>query len=272
MIGSINTFSYNLKGSKYITIINGLRVNKMYDLFNSISQLLYQPLINLANGTSHIPILSAFFIGVLAAAAPCQFTGNIGAITLYGNRSLQKGIPWAEVVFFQLGKIVVFSSIGLIVYFLGTEFHSELTLYLPWVRKILGPVIILIGLYLVGIIKLNFTIGLKQTQIHEKVKGKWGAFLLGSSFSLGFCPTMFSLFFLLLMPLVLSTSYGAILPTVFSLGTSFPFFFAMYLIWTFGLDGRFMKKGRKVGLWAQRIAGIFLIILGLLDTIAYWGL
>lgn len=243
----------------------------MYEFFNSISQLLYQPLINLSNGTAHVPILSAFFIGVLAAAAPCQFTGNISAITLYGNRSLQKSIPWSEVIFFQLGKIIVFSGLGLIVYILGSEFQRELTGYLPWIRKLLGPVIFIIGLYLVGIFHWKFTIGLKP-HIHEKVKGKWGAFLLGSSFSLGFCPTMFSLFFFLLMPLALSTSYGAILPTVFSIGTSFPFFFAMYIIWTFGLSGKFMKKGRKIGLWTQRVAGALLVILGILDTITYWGL
>ena len=243
----------------------------MYDFFNSISQLLYEPLTNLSYGTEHLPILSAFFIGVLAAAAPCQFTGNISAITLYGNQSLQKRIPWSEVIFFQLGKILVFSALGFIVYLLGTEFQRELLRYLPWVRKLLGPVILMIGLYLIGIISLKFTIGLKP-HIREKVKGKWGAFLLGSSFSLGFCPTMFSLFFFLLMPLALSTSYGVILPTVFSIGTSFPFFFAMYLIWTFGLSGKFMKRGRKIGLWTQRIAGALLIILGILDTITFWGL
>ena len=127
----------------------------MYEIFNSISQLLYQPLINLSNGTAHIPVISALFIGILAAAAPCQFTGNIGAITLYGNRSMQKTIPWSEVFFFQLGKIVVFSGLGLIVYILGTEFQRELTGYLPWVRKILGPIMIIIGLYLIRIFKMR---------------------------------------------------------------------------------------------------------------------
>ena len=244
----------------------------MYEIFNSISQLLYEPLINISNGTAHIPVLSALFLGVLAAAAPCQFTGNIGAVTLYGNRSVQKAIPWSEVFFFQLGKIVVFSGLGLLVYLIGTEFQRELTGYLPWVRKLLGPVLILIGLYLLGLFKMKWTLGLKQKKVQDKFRGKWAAFLLGSSFSLGFCPTMFSLFFFLLMPLALSTSYGFVLPTVFSLGTSIPLFIALYVIWLFGLSGTFMKKGRKIGQLLQRVAGVFLIVLGILDTITYWQL
>ena len=242
----------------------------MYDTFNSISQFLYQPLINLVNSTEHIPILSALLIGILAAAAPCQFTGNIGAITLYGNRSVQKSIPWSEVFFFQLGKIVVFSLLGFIVWLLGSEFQRELTGYLPWIRKILGPILIFIGLYLVGLISWKWTLGMKQNKIHENLQGNWGAFLLGSSFSLGFCPTMFSLFFFLLMPLAISTTYGAVLPAIFSLGTSIPLFIAVYIIWTFGLSGTFMRKGRKIGQWIQRFAGLVLIILGLLDTMTYW--
>lgn len=244
----------------------------MYDVFNSISRLLYDPLIQLMYGFEHIPLLAALIIGFLAAAAPCQFTGNVGAITLYGNRSIQKAIPWSEVIFFQLGKVVVFSGLGLLVWILGSEFQQELIGYLPWIRKILGPIFIIIGLYLVGLITWKWSIGLKQREAGDKNRGKWGAFLLGSSFSLGFCPTMFSIFFFLLMPLTLSTSYGFILPTVFSFGTSIPLFITMYLIWTFGLNGTLLKKGRNIGKWIQRVAGGFLIILGILDTITYWGI
>ncbi|MBU8906439.1 urease accessory protein UreH domain-containing protein [Desertibacillus haloalkaliphilus] len=244
----------------------------MYDFFNSISQIFYQPLINLSNATEHLPLLSALILGILAATAPCQFTANIGAITLYGNRSIQKAIPLTEVLFFQLGKMVVFTGLGLFVLILGSEFQRELTVYFPWIRKILGPMLILIGLYLAGVIKANWTIGLKQGFDRKKRRGKWGAFLLGSSFSLGFCPTMFSLFFLILMPLALSSSYGVVLPAVFSIGTSIPLFIAIYLIWTFGLSGTFMKRGRKIGYWIQRIAGILLVIVGIIDTITYWSI
>lgn len=242
----------------------------MYDVFNSISQLVSGPLTNVAYQTNSIPVLSAFVLGVLGAVAPCQFTGNIGAITFYGNRSFQKGIFWGEVFFFILGKVVVFSGLGLIVWILGQEFQYTLVKVLPWVRNFFGPLVVLIGLYLLGAFKLNWNLKLGKAPEKFLKKGRWGAFLMGGSFSLGFCPTMFSLFFLLLMPLVLSSSYGAVLPATFAIGTSLPFIFAMFFIWYFGLSGALLKKGRKLGTILQKIAGIVLIIIGILDGVTYW--
>ncbi|WP_088104065.1 sulfite exporter TauE/SafE family protein [Halalkalibacter urbisdiaboli] len=241
----------------------------MYDFFNAISQFFYGPLTNLSYGTEHIPLLSALIIGLLGAAAPCQFTGNISAITLYGNRSFQHKIPWGEVFAYILGKIVVFSGLGLIVWVLGEEFQRELTGYLPWVRKFLGPLLIFIGLYLMGVIRFSWTI--RFIKERSQPRNKLGAFLLGSSFSLGFCPTMFLLFFMLLMPMVLSTSYGFVLPSIFAIGTAIPFLIAIFLIWYFGLSGALMKKSRKVGLFIQRFAGGVMIFLGILDTMTYWS-
>ncbi|MDP4551920.1 sulfite exporter TauE/SafE family protein [Alkalihalobacillus macyae] len=242
----------------------------MYDVFNSLSQMLSGPLTTLAYQTNSIPLLSAFILGVLGATAPCQFTGNIGAITFYGNRSFQKGIVWSEVVCFILGKIVVFSTLGLIVWILGQEFQQSLTKILPVARKFFGPLVVLIGLYLLGVFKMNWSVKLGEVPERFLKKGKWGAFLMGGSFSLGFCPTMFSLFFILLMPLTLASPYGAVLPATFAIGTSLPFITAMFLIWYFGLSGAFLKKGRKVGSVLQKIAGIILVTIGIIDAITYW--
>jgi cytochrome c-type biogenesis protein len=244
----------------------------MYDIFNLISRIFNDPLTSLAYSTQNIPLLTAFILGLLGALAPCQFTANIGAVTFYGNRSFQKGISWSTVFFFIFGKIVVFTGLGLIVWIIGNEFQRQLTSYLPWIRKLLGPMLILIGVYLLGWIKLNWNVSLGKVPEKYFKNGKTGAFLMGSSFSLGFCPTMFSLFFILLMPLVLSNSYGVILPSVFAVGTSVPFLIAMFLIWYYGLNGVFMKKGRKLGFVIQRIAGGALVVLGILDTFTYWTL
>lgn len=87
---------------------------------------------------------------------------------------------------------------------------------------------------------------------------------------------MFVLFFGSLMPMVLTTSYGAVLPSIFAIGTSIPLIVAVFLIWYLEVDKTFMKKkGRKIGTIVQRIAGIFLILLGfrydhLLGLIGYY--
>ncbi|WP_102346708.1 urease accessory protein UreH domain-containing protein [Bacillus sp. Marseille-P3661] len=242
----------------------------MYAILSQISNFLSQPLIKLAYGFEGIPILAALFLGLVGALAPCQFTGNLGAITIYSNRSLQDKVAWSDVIWFTLGKMVVFSGLGFIVWLLGKEFQDYLTLIFPWIRKAIGPILMLIGVFMLGIIKMNWTLTLGN--IPERLKvGRTGAFFMGAGFSLGFCPTMFILFFVTLMPIVLSTSFGAILPSIFAIGTSLPIIIAIFLIWYFDMSGSAMKKkGRKIGTIIQRTAGVFMIVLGILDTIAYW--
>lgn len=240
----------------------------MYQFFQQISHFFSEPFMNAAYGTEHIPILSALLLGIVGALAPCQFTGNLSAITLFGNHSLQKKAAWNETLFFILGKIVAFSSLGLIVWILGTEFQQSLIAYFPWIRKFLGPMLIIIGLYLVGVFTMRWTLSLWKNKTEKT--GKIGSFLLGLSFSLGFCPTMFILFFIVLMPMALAVPYGAVIPTVFALGTSIPIIISVFLIWYFGLSGTFMKKGRKIGMIVQRTAGAIIILIGILDTITYW--
>ncbi|MFV2047456.1 sulfite exporter TauE/SafE family protein [Metabacillus litoralis] len=242
----------------------------MYEFFNQISNIMTHPFLNLARSFESIPILFAFLLGIVGAMAPCQFTGNIGAITLYGNKSLQKELAWVDVLFFTLGKIVVFTGLGILVWFLGRGFESQLTLYFPWFRKVIGPMFIIVGMFMLGIIKVKGTLTLLELPKRFFQKGKMGSFLMGISFSLGFCPTMFVLFFVTLMPIVFSTSYGVVLPSLFAIGTSLPLFLAMFLIWYYGASGAVIRKGRKVGLYIQRASGVILVVLGILDTVTYW--
>lgn len=245
----------------------------MYEVFSQFSNLLSQPFLVMVNNTEGIPLLFALLLGIVGAMAPCQFTGNLGAITIYGNKSLQNKIAWSEILFFILGKIVVFSLLGIIVWLVGNEVKSVLALYFPWFRKIVGPIMILIGLFMLGVITFNKTLSFGSISEKWFKKGRLGAFLLGVSFTLGFCPTMFVLFFITLMPMSLSISYGLFLPSIFAIGTSLPLLIAVILIWNFELSGKFMKKkGRKIGLIVQRIAGVVIALLGILDTITYWGL
>ena len=245
----------------------------MYQFFSQLSNLLSEPLINLGLSTKGIPILSAFVLGIVGAIAPCQFTGNLGAITIYGNQSIQKRMAWKGVIFFTLGKIVVFAILGFIVWLVGSEVRYSLITYFPWVRKIVGPMFILVGLFMLGLIKFHKSISFGSIPEKLQQKGNIGAFLMGVSFTLGFCPTMFTLFFITLMPMATSVSYGAILPIIFAIGTSLPLIIAIFLIWYLELGGSLIKKkGRRLGLLIQRIAGGFMLLLGILDTMTYWTL
>ncbi|HDR4478758.1 TPA: sulfite exporter TauE/SafE family protein [Bacillus cereus] len=224
------------------------------------------PLMDAANTTKSVPLLFSFLLGIVGTLTPCQLTGNISAITLYSTQSLQKGHVWKHLLLFILGKIMAFTILGLLVWFLGKEIQQILTLYFPWLRKMMGPLLILMGLMLAGIIKARNFFSIKFIREQNEV----GSFLLGFFFSLAFCPTMFVLFFGTLIPLSLSYNYGYLFPTFFSIGTALPIVVLMSFISYLGLNGALLKKSRKIGNSIQRIAGFLLILIGFYDTALYW--
>lgn len=244
----------------------------MYGLLAKLSQIITEPVTILIDAFGQYPLVVALLLGLLGAVAPCQLTGNMSAITLYGNRTLQMKDNIGEILAFMAGKIVVFSLLGFFVWLLGESFETSLTAYFPVFRKIIGPVIIVTGLVLLGILKLHFLQKLTMRIPMRLRSGKLGSFMLGASFSLAFCPTMFVLFFFWLMPLVVGTSYGLILPAVFGVATSLPLILILLLLWIFDAKRLIMKTGMKAGRIVQRFAGVFLILIGIVDTITYWAI
>lgn len=172
----------------------------MYGLMSKISQIISEPLTTLVHSFADVPIIYVLLLGLLGAVAPCQLTGNMSAITFYGNRTVQMKTEWVEILFFIGGKVAVFSSLGLLAYLFGQSFEMKMTDYFPLFRKVIGPLIILTGLVLMGVLKLGFLQRITMSIPMKLREGKLGSFLLGASFSLAFCPTMFVLFFFGLCP------------------------------------------------------------------------
>lgn len=253
-----------------IHIKGSLGVVVMYQEISNISRFLSEPFMSMYDG-AEAPIVIAFLLGLIGAMAPCQLTGNISAITLYGNRSLQNNRHWTDVMFFIAGKITVFSGLGLLVWMVGRSFEENIIILFPLFRKLIGPFLILLGLFLLGFIKLNIINKITSNIPLRLRSGKLGSFLMGASFSIAFCPTMFVIFFVTLMPVVLASSYGLILPTVFGIGTSIPLLLVIAMISFLELNGSLLKKSKKVGMWVQRISGGILMIMGVLDTLTYWS-
>lgn len=93
----------------------------MYSILSTISQFISEPLTQFVQGYEHSALMMAILLGLIGAFAPCQLTGNMSAITFYGNRTLQKSSNWQEIMFFIVGKVVVFSVLG----FLGNHLKQR---------------------------------------------------------------------------------------------------------------------------------------------------
>lgn len=239
---------------------------------SGFSQTISEPVTVFLHSFEHSPIVVALLLGLIGAVAPCQLTGNMSAITFYGNRTVQMKNNWGEILAFIAGKIVVFSLIGMMAWIFGQSFETKMTEYFPLFRKVIGPLLVVTGLVLLGIFKLRFLNRLTTYVPMALKEGKLGSFMLGASFSLAFCPTMFVLFFVWLMPTVVSTSYGFLLPAVFGIATSIPLILLFVLMWFFDAKKIIMKRSMKMGRMIQRIAGVVLVIIGIFDTITYWAI
>jgi cytochrome c biogenesis protein CcdA len=238
---------------------------------SKISTTLSEPFSIFAHSFSEYPFLVAIFLGIVGAVAPCQLTGNISAITYYGNRTIQNRTDWLDVLSFILGKIVVFSTLGLLVWLFGQTFEKSMITYFPYLRNIVGPLIIFVGLVLLGVFKLNMINSIASRIPLRMREGKLGSFLMGVSFSIAFVQPCCSLL-VSLMPLVLTSPYGMILPAVFGIATSLPVLIILGAMWFLELDSRTLKSSKKIGTVIQRSAGVLLIIVGIFDTITYWAI
>lgn len=248
----------------------------MGDLYIELVQLLSfisEPLSNFYHA-QQMPIVGALLLGILGAIAPCQISANMGVITYTANRMTQQEKWHTEIISFFIGKTFVYFLLGVFVLWLGKGFEDITIPIFQVTQKMIGPLFLFIGLYFIGWIKLKGIFTEKLLKYRGKIdhfSGNKRAFSLGVLLSLAFCPTMFLIFFGLLMPLVLSTvGYGLALPFVFSIGTFIPVLFFFGLAFSFGIDRGFMKKSKRVSRVLQIITGIILIFLGIYNILLFW--
>jgi cytochrome c-type biogenesis protein len=224
----------------------------------------------------NIPVLTALLLGLLGSTAPCQLTTNASAMALVAQRLTDVKAAWKTALAYTAGKIVVYSLVGSLILVLGLQLDLATIPVTVWARKVLGPLMLLIGLYLVGAFRLNVSLGqrlsrwLEARVPHEGIKG---AFFLGLVFSLAFCPTLFWLFFGLLIPLALASQGGWIFPGTFAIGTALPllgFTYVLSLGTTFAQ--RYITQMKGLDRYLRRIAGAIFLVAGLNDTLTYWAL
>lgn len=222
-------------------------------------------LTNLAQNTD-TPVLAALALGLLTAVSPCPLATNITATSYIARTINSRKLVVLSGLLYTLGRIVSYTTLGILVYFGASKFEVA-RIFQGNGEKAIGPLMILIGLVMLGVLKLNFLS--KGTGITERLserfkdKGLLGSFLLGAVFALAFCPYSGALFFAMLMPLMLSADAGLAIPVVFSIATGLPvLFFAViiaYSIEKLGIYFRAIKQTEKV---MRTVAGIVFILTG----------
>ena len=249
-------------------------VREWYLLLSRISASLSGPLGGLADRTQVAP-LSAFLFGLMGATAPCQITTNLSAIA-YVSRELGSERPWQEATAYTLGKLLVYSLIGGVIIGLGQQIQGAAISVAIVTRRLLGPVMLLIGLVFLDVLRFRMSLGQGVTKALQRrlaARGLWGAFLMGVIFAFAFCPTLFLLFFGLTIPLGVRSRAGLLIPGLFALGTSVPLLaYGGLLAMGSDLGERYLRRVARGHAPVRKIAGVIFLLVGINDTLTYWFL
>lgn len=212
-----------------------------------------------------ISIASAFWLGILTSISPCPLASNIAAISYL---SKDGGHP-LKVLFsgflYSLGRTITYVGLGILIS--GALLNiPDLAFFLQnRMNQVLGPVLILIGVILLGWIRLGFSgfSASERTASRFRGLGLTGSLLLGLIFALSFCPVSAGLFFGSLIPLALQQEAPISLPLAYGVGTAAPviLFALMIALGLKGIKQAFEKTVRLEG-WLRKATGVVFLIVG----------
>ncbi|MFZ3100664.1 MAG: sulfite exporter TauE/SafE family protein [Desulfitobacteriaceae bacterium] len=222
----------------------------------------------------HIPMLSALLLGLLGSTAPCQLSTNFSALGLFTQKISDKKECLSAAFSFTLGKLIVYTLIGSLTILLGIKLNQQAIPFVQVVRKGLSLLMIIVGLYLLGLFKTKVSLftSLERTLTRHIPNIKnIREFCLGVVYALAFCPTLFWLFFGIVIPLGVSTHGGIILPGIFAIGTVIPLLvITVLLVYGIGTIKLFTRNVARINVILQKVVGVIFILAGINDLIAYW--
>lgn len=217
-------------------------------------------------GTSSIPLLAAFFIGLMTALSPCPLATNITAIA-YISRKIEHSKHTLLVgVTYTLGRMFTYVLIASLIVLAGINTQGIALFLQRYGEEILGPLLVLFGLIMLEVIKLPV---MKSSgfidNLKEKLskKGYLGSFFLGVLFAMAFCPFSGVLYFGMLIPLALKAGDPLFIPGIFALATGLPVIaFSLILTYSVSKIGSVMNKVSQVEKIVRIGASVVFIIVG----------
>jgi cytochrome c-type biogenesis protein len=219
-----------------------------------------------------IGIGSALWLGILTSVSPCPLASNIAAISFLSKKIVHpKAVFWSGVAY-MAGRMLSYTLLGLIIINSLLSVPALANFLQKYMNKAFGPLLVLVGLVLLDIVKLNipsFTISEKY-QNALAGSGRSGAFALGLIFALVFCPISAALFFGSLIPLALANKFGVGLLFIYGVGTGLPVLLFTLLI-ALGVTSlsRWFNRLTRVEYFTRKITGAVFILVGLYYISAY---
>lgn len=213
----------------------------------------------------------ALWLGILTSISPCPLASNIAAISFLGRKAGSARRTLLAGVSYTFGRTLAYVLLAAAL-LAGLMASGEISRLLQkYLNQFLGPILILVGMLLLGMLGGSVSLNLAGRGIQERAGAGvvWPA-VLGVLFALSFCPVSAGLFFLQLIPFAAKAESRFLLPSLYGIGTALPVLVFAFLI-AFGSSyvGRAFNRLTQVEWWVRGVTGVVFILVGIYYCLAY---
>jgi cytochrome c-type biogenesis protein len=215
-------------------------------------------------------VLIAFSAGLLSFLSPCVLPLIPSYVTFITGLSLDdvqsaRRTALVHGMLFVLGFTLIFMAMGAGATLLG----QSLLQYRDWISRVGGVVIIIFGLYLLGVLNIGFLSRERRFHVADKPVGYFGTVFVGFAFGAGWTPCLGPILGTILVYTSSQADLGKGLWLLFaySLGLAVPFLLSAIAIDRFSA---FFQRMRKQMVWVSRISGVVMIGIGILLVTNYF--
>jgi cytochrome c-type biogenesis protein len=210
-------------------------------------------------------LASALWLGILTSISPCPLATNLVAVSYIGKDLASPRRVILSGLVYTVGRTVAYVLLAALlvasVFAVPTlSFWLQLNM-----NRLLGPVLLLVGLLLLDLIPLRLPSLSSGDRLHRRLasSGLAGAGVLGMVFALSFCPVSAALFFGSLLPLAISHSSSFLVASLYGAGTALPVCaFAILIAFSAQRASRALAKLTRMEKWARRITAVVFIAIG----------
>lgn len=215
---------------------------------------------------------SALWLGILTSISPCPLATNVAAISFIGKRlGSRRGVVITGLLY-TLGRSLVYVALGALLVASVLSAPSASQFLQRYMNRLLGPILILVGMLLLGLIRLPLPNTGASEKLGKKVEpwGVWGGLVLGVIFALSFCPVSAGLFFGSLLTVAIKHESPIVVPSLYGIGTALPVIvFAILLAIGTGAMGRAYGKVVQFERWARGATGVLFIGIGVYYSLSF---
>lgn len=227
-------------------------------------------------GTSGIPLVAAFFIGLLMTFSPCPLATNITAIAFISGKVGDSRHTLLVGSLYSLGRMAAYISLTALIVYAGLNIQAVSFFLQEYGEKLIGPFLIVMGILMLEIVDLPVPGGhgwLQKLELYLGEKGYLGGFLLGVVFALALCPFSAVLFFGMLVPIALKTGDAIFVPAVFAIATALPvIIISLVLVQGVNRVSGMMASVQKMEKWIRWAVAAVFILVGIYSIVIVSGL